>query len=260
VGPSRFERFVVIGDSTAEGVGDPDADGGHRGFGNRLAERIAAHQGVVAYANLAVSGYGAREIKERQLAAALALRPDLTAIMAGMNDLLRASFDPRAIADEIATMQRELVAARSVVLSFTLPDVAHRLVMPPFARFLSRRTRALNAEIRRVSTGVHLIDLATYPVATDPRMWNRDRLHGSPDGHERIAAACAWALGLPDADVRWRDALPPAPPLGVRARLAEDLAWAREYLAPWLWHRARGRPGVEQRRPKRPELRPLSAP
>src|SRR5688500_11934039 len=179
----RFERFVVIGDSTAEGVGDPAADGGHRGFANRVAERIAAVQGSIAYANLAVSGYCAREIKERQLGPALALRPDLAAIMAGMNDLLRARFDARAIADDIAAMQRALIATGCVVLSFTLPDIAHRLVMPPFDRILSRRTRALNAAIRRVSAGVRLIDLAAYRVATDPRMWNRDRLHGSPDGH-----------------------------------------------------------------------------
>jgi hypothetical protein len=37
-----YERFVAIGDSTAEGVGDPDPAGGHRGFADRLAERLAA--------------------------------------------------------------------------------------------------------------------------------------------------------------------------------------------------------------------------
>lgn len=248
----HFERFVVVGDSTAEGIGDPDGAGGHRGFGDRLAERLAA-RGTIHYANLAVSGYVAREIRERQLGAALAMRPDLAAIMAGMNDLLRRRFDARAIGADIAAMQQAFVAAGARVLSFTLPDVAHRLVTPPFARMLSRRTQALNAEIRRVSSGVDLVDLAVYPVATDPRMWNRDRLHGSPLGHERIAAACAWTLGL-DADVAWRDALPPAPPLTLGAKLAEHAAWARTYLAPWLLHRLRGGPGVEQRVAKRPAM------
>ena len=38
----RFERYVAIGDSTVEGLDDPDGRGGHRGWANRLAERIAA--------------------------------------------------------------------------------------------------------------------------------------------------------------------------------------------------------------------------
>ena len=255
----HFERFVVVGDSTAEGVGDPDGNGGHRGFGDRLAARLAAHQGSVHYANLAVSGYIAREIRERQLGPALAMRPDLVAIMAGMNDLLRPRCDARAIGADIAAMQQAFVRAGARVLSFTLPDVAHRLVAPPLSRVLSRRTRALNAEIRRVSGAVDLVDLAAYPVATDPRMWNRDRLHGSPLGHERITAACAWTLGLPGTDVTWRDALPPEAPLTLSAKLADHVTWARTYLAPWLLHRMRGGPGVEQRVAKRPELRVVSS-
>ena len=38
---TRFERYVAIGDSTAEGLDDPDGRGGYRGWANRL-ERFAA--------------------------------------------------------------------------------------------------------------------------------------------------------------------------------------------------------------------------
>ncbi len=252
----RFERFVTLGDSTAEGVGDPGTHG-HRGFADRLAERIAADQGALAYANLAVSGLVTREIKDRQLAPALALRPDLVAIMAGMNDLLRPRFDADAIGADIAEMQRAFTATGCVVLAFTVPDVAHRLVMPPIDRALSRRTRALNAAIRQASTRVLLIDLAAHPIAADPRLWNRDRLHGNALGHERIAAACAQALSLPGAGSWWREPLPALAPTGVAARIAEDLAWGRQYLVPWLWNRVRGRPGVHQRVAKRPALTPI---
>ena len=245
----KFERFVTIGDSTAEGVGDPDPAGGSRGFGDRLAERLAAHQGAIAYANLAVSGYVAREVRERQLEPALAMRPDLVAIMAGMNDLLRPRFDADAIGDDLAAMQDAFAATGCTVFAFTLPDVAHRLAMPPFAQLLSRRVRALDARIRRLSAdrGTHLIDLAAHPMAADPRMWSADRLHGNPESHARIAAACAEALGLPGADGRWREVLPPLPRVSAARRLADDLAWGRRYMAPWLLNRVRGGPGVDQR-------------
>lgn len=47
----HFERYVAIGDSTSEGLDDPDGQGGYRGWSNRLAERIAAQQGSLLYAN-----------------------------------------------------------------------------------------------------------------------------------------------------------------------------------------------------------------
>ena len=252
---SQLARYVAIGDSTAEGYGDPDGNGGYRGFGDRLAERIAAHQGGLLYANLAVRGLGARAIRAGQLEQALAMRPDLATIMAGMNDLLRPRFDADAIAAEIAAMQRALVAGGCAVISFTLPDVAHRLAPPPFATLVSRRTHRLSDAIRAASadTGALLVDLGAYPFAADPRMWTVDRLHASPESHARIAAACAEALALPGADGRWR-----TPPDDARTdRWRDNLAWGRAHLVPWLWNRARGRSAADHHSAKRPALAPV---
>src|ERR1051325_9561305 len=52
-----FDRYVAIGDSTSEGLDDPDGQGGYRGWADRLAERIARSQAEpLLYANLAVRG------------------------------------------------------------------------------------------------------------------------------------------------------------------------------------------------------------
>jgi lysophospholipase L1-like esterase len=90
-----FERYVALGDSTAEGLDDPDGRGGYRGWADRLAERIAAGQGRLLYANLAVRGRNTRRVLEEQLGLALAMRPDLALVVAGTNDLLRPRFDAR---------------------------------------------------------------------------------------------------------------------------------------------------------------------
>ena len=71
----RFERYVAIGDSSTEGWTDPDGAGGLRGWADRLAERIAAIEGRLDYANLGVRGKRTREILDEQLAPALAMRP-----------------------------------------------------------------------------------------------------------------------------------------------------------------------------------------
>jgi len=260
--PRRFDRYVALGDSSTEGLDDPDAAGGYRGWANRLAEHLAAAQGSVAYANLAVRGRCAGQIKDEQLGPALALAPDLATVVAGMNDVLRGGFDPRAVAAEVGAMQRALIAHGSVVISFTLPDIAHRLAITPFARLLSRRTHALNAELRRVSTasGALLLDLASYPLAHDPRLWSRDRLHANSAGHARIAHGLAATLGLAGADDSWLAPLPTLPAVGWRAQLVEHAAWSRDYLAPWLWRRARGRTTGDHRAPKLPTLTAINPP
>src|ERR1700677_4151624 len=53
---SAFERYVAIGDSATEGLGDPVGPGGFRGWADRLAERLAKTNPTVQYANVAVRG------------------------------------------------------------------------------------------------------------------------------------------------------------------------------------------------------------
>lgn len=246
-----FERYVAVGDSSTEGLEDPDGAGGYRGWATRLAERLAAAQGGLLYANLAVRGKLARQIREEQLGPALDLRPDLATVFAGSNDLLERRFDPAAVAEDVAHLQRAFVAAGAVVLTFTLPDLTGVM---PFGRLLSRRVRALNDALRRASalSGARLVDFAAHPVGSDRRMWSEDRFHANAEGHARIAAALAQALGLPGADGAWSRPLPTADPQGRLARWVEDLRWCRRYLLPRARPAAAAAPG-----PKRPRLEPV---
>ncbi len=258
----RFARYVALGDSSTEGLDDPDGAGGYRGWANRLAEHLAAAQGSVAYANLAVRGRCAGQIRDQQLGPALALAPDVATVVGGMNDMLRGGFDARAVAGEVGAMQRALVDRGATVISFTLPDIARRLAPTPLARRLSSRTHALNDELRRVTaaSGALLFDLASYPLAQDPRLWSRDRLHANSAGHARVAAALAYTVGLPGADDAWLASLPDPAPVGWRAQLAEHAAWGRSYLLPWMWRRLRGRTTGDDRGPKLPSLIAVNAP
>jgi lysophospholipase L1-like esterase len=253
----RFERYIAIGDSTVEGLDDPDGRGGYRGWANRLAERIAREQGALQYANLAVRGRKTREVLDEQLGPALAMKPDLAAVVAGTNDILRATFDPEAVARDIERMQRALIEGGATVFSFTLPDLTPVM---PLARPLRNRIRAFARALVEAGarTGAVVIDFTAHPVASDPRLWSEDRLHANSLGHARIAEALAHALSLPGADPGWAAALPEPPPRGLYRALGAELAWGRRYLLPWLWRHARGRSSGDGCRPKRPRLEPLT--
>jgi lysophospholipase L1-like esterase len=250
---SRFERYVAIGDSTTEGLDDPDGHGGYRGWADRLAERVAAEQGSVLYANLGVRGRTTRQIRDQQLAPALAMQPDLATVVSGTNDLLRRHFDALAVAADVEAMQRALIDAGATVITFTLPDLTPVM---PLARIFRRRVERLAEELRRASarSGAILCDLARLEVSTDPRLWSEDRLHANSLGHERIAEALAWHLGMPGSDRAWSEALPDRPRLTVTDRIRTEAAWGRRHLLPWLGRHATGRSSGDGREAKRPEM------
>ena len=258
-GPWR--RYVAIGDSSTEGLDDPAGDGSFHGWANRLAERIArcqAGRGELLYANLGVRGRKTREIRDQQLAPALAMRPDLVTLFSGTNDMVSRSFDLAAVAADLEEMMASVTATGATLLTFTMPDLAPVM---PLARRLAPRLDGLNAAIRAgaARTGTLLVDFAAHPVASDPRLWSPDRLHANSAGHARIAAALAHALGLPDADDSWRLPLPPAAPNSAARRLRDELVWGRDYLVPWLVRHSLGRSSGDHRQAKRPELAPVVA-
>ncbi len=254
----RFERYVAIGDSSTEGLMDGNARSGYRGWSRRLAQRIEAAQGGLLYANLAQRGLTTREIRERQLERALAMRPDLATVFSGTNDVLASRFDVSEFADQSRALQQALRERSATVLTFTLPDLTPLM---PVARFLAPRIVAMNEALRAVcaETGAKLVDFAAHAVATDARLWNEDRIHANPAGHARVAEALADALGLPGSNGAWRQPLPASPEPGAFAVVAREAAWTARHLLPWCvagllgaGRRPMPHPGSQ------PELRPVT--
>ncbi|MFC5007215.1 SGNH/GDSL hydrolase family protein [Dactylosporangium cerinum] len=256
-----FHRYVAIGDSTTEGMDDPDGAGGYRGWADRFARHVAHAQPghPLEYANLAIRGRTTARIRAEQLRPALDLAPDLATVVAGMNDILRGSFDVAGVAGDLFAMQEALVARGATVLTFTLPDP---VPVMPIAKPLRGRVVALNAAIRKAcaDSGAILLDLGAYPVASDPRLWSDDRLHANTAGHERIAAALAHAVGLPGTDDTWTLPLPAAPARRRHEVLRAELAWSRRHLLPWVGRHLRGRSSGDDRFPKRPDPSPVELP
>ena len=62
-------RYVAIGDSTVEGLEDPGPGGVYVGWADRLAHHLSAVHPDLTYANLAIRGLTAREVRQTQLSA-----------------------------------------------------------------------------------------------------------------------------------------------------------------------------------------------
>ncbi|MGV9270935.1 SGNH/GDSL hydrolase family protein [Kitasatospora sp. NPDC003701] len=230
-------RFVALGDSLTEGVGDPVA-GGWRGWAALLAGSLAPPEVGVEFTNLARSGALTTDLTTEQLPAALVLRPRLAAVVVGGNDTLRSGFDIGRTARELDTTLGELSRSGTLVLTACLPDPGALLRLPrPLSRPLARRMRAVNSVVHALSArhrAVHL-HVAELPWTAHRGLLSVDRLHPSAEGHRLIArgfhdllAAAGRPLGpAPAAD-------PVDPPPGAVA----DLWWMATRGTSWVAERS----------------------
>lgn len=186
----RAVRFVALGDSLTEGVGDPVGDG-WRGWAALLADGLA--EGAVEFTNLAVSGAQTRDVLERQTPAGLELCPDLVSVVIGVNDTLRCTFDIHAVAARLDEVYAAFTDRGAVVLTACLPDPGAMLGLPgALARPLARRQRAVNAVVHALSDrygAVHL-HASEGTWLTDRALWSADRLHPGERGHRQLAVRC----------------------------------------------------------------------
>jgi lysophospholipase L1-like esterase len=252
-----FARYVALGDSSTEGLEDPGEGDRHRGWADRLALHVAqAQDAPLLYANLAIRGRKTREVREEQLATALAMRPDLATVFAGTNDIIRSKYDAAQVMADLRAMHVALRDVGATVLTITMPDLSE---LAPFAKRARPRLLAFNDAVRALcaETGTLLLDVAQYADACDPRLWHPDRLHANAEGHRRIAAGLASRLGLPGFGDDWSAPLPPQARRSAVGRVRDDVEWAARYLAPWLLRRLTGRSSGDGVTAKRPTLQPI---
>ena len=210
-------RFAALGDSVTSGYGDPMPGGGWRGWAVLLNEALRPTE----FHNLAVSGARVADVADRQLPAALALRPTLASVLVGMNDTLRGDFDARALGRSLTDMVAQLTDRGATVLTARLPDPGRMFSLPgAIARPLDRRMRALNDELDEIATAFRTIHIDLASVPEERTNWSVDRLHPSERGHRLLAYRFAVALrdaGHPVGTLPGLEATNPEPTLAQRA-------------------------------------------
>jgi lysophospholipase L1-like esterase len=242
-----------VGDSFTEGLDDPYDDGAsYRGWADLVATALAARRGEFAYANLAIRGRLFGRIVAEQVPSALAMGADLVSFAGGVNDVLRRSFDPAALAARFDATVGSIRATGADVVLFRFAD---GIVQLPGQRLIGPRVAALNRTVLEAADrhGAVVADLAGDDEFHNPALWSLDRLHLCAAGHQRVAAHVLTALGV-DPDPAWWETPPyPAPRRWLAARSA-DLAWAGRHLAPWVKRRLTGRSSGDGLAAKRPTL------
>jgi lysophospholipase L1-like esterase len=252
-----FHRYVALGDSFTEGVGDidPSLPNGVRGWADRVAEVLAAHARArgkeFGYANLAIRGRKLDGVLDEQLEPAIAMRPDLITIYAGANDILRPQVDIDGMIARYDQALGRLARTGAALVVFTAFDPGGS------ATFRMTRGRfAVYNELLRWSVEAHgatVVDFWRMREYRDWRLWDPDRMHLGPAGHQVMAIEVLNRLGVPH-DLRPLSLDDNADPDRPAMRNRD---WARKHLAPWLLRRARKQSSGDELRPRRATLSPL---
>ncbi len=250
-----WTRYVAIGDSFTEGIGDPNpqSPGGHRGWADRVAEELARTRDGFAYANLAIRGRLLNKIIEEQLEPAIELHPDLITICAGGNDVIRPGGDPDKLAEKMDAAVGRLVSSGATVVLFTGPDLG----ATPVIGSVRGRVAVYNENLRTVAArhDAVIADMWALRQLSNREMWAPDRLHFSPLGHHTIAAMVLETLAVPHTLEPLEPK--PMPVKNWRTARTEDLTWAREYFMPWVVRRVRHQSSGDGISAKRPDAGPM---
>ncbi|MBW8766469.1 MAG: SGNH/GDSL hydrolase family protein, partial [Geodermatophilales bacterium] len=228
--------FAVLGDSSAVGLGVERAS---ETPGVLIAAALAElAERPVRLVRLAVSGSESREL-DVQVEQALAVKPDVTLIMIGANDVTSRTRPSEAVR-HLAVAVRRLSAIGSEVVVGTCPDLGTiRPIFQPLRTVARRWSRQLAAAqtIAVVEAGGRTVSLGSVlgpTFASDHTLFSNDEFHPSAAGY--AAAAAVILPSVADALGVW----PAAADCGLRARRRDTVRPVARAAA-----RAANRPGTE---------------
>jgi len=193
-----WRRFAVLGDSVAEGIGDPVPGYSPLPWCDRIAAELRAHEPDLAYLNLGRRDLRAAEVHEQQLAAALRFRPDLALVACGANDAMAISYRPGRVDAALTAIVSALQDSGALVLTVGIFDISKAPCFTGKIRALmATRMQALSSQIAELSRRLGTIHINCYrhPLEGDPAMYAADGLHGNMRSHQIFAAVAIRLLG-----------------------------------------------------------------
>ncbi|MGW5673270.1 SGNH/GDSL hydrolase family protein [Micromonospora sp. NPDC003776] len=193
-----WRRFVVLGDSVAEGMCEPVDGYPDLQWADRIAAELRAVHPGLAYLNLGRRGLRAHEVRAEQLDRALAFAPDLALVVCGGNDAFRSGYDPDAVDAELTAMITALRDAGADLITVGMFDVSHSPAVPAALRAgLGERMRVLSARTAGLAErlGTLHVHLTDHPMVADPSLYSSDGRHGSARSDAIAAAETLRVLG-----------------------------------------------------------------
>ena len=186
-GIHMWKRFVAIGDSFTEGIGDEVEGIALKSWVDHFVQLCVND---IEYANFAKRGLVTQEIRSQQLEKALTFNADLVSLIAGANDVLKGRWNHNAYKNDMEFMINTLSKTGADIMIANLPDFTVRL---PFAsekkQIIKEQLLEANDVIRSLSREykLHNVDFWSHPLVNDNTLWSKDLIHPNSKGYVKVA-------------------------------------------------------------------------
>ncbi|WP_329110233.1 SGNH/GDSL hydrolase family protein [Micromonospora sp. NBC_01699] len=182
-----WRRFLVLGDSIAEGMGEPSPGYADLTWFERVRRVLGVAQPDLELLNLARRDLRAAAVGSEQLPVGLAFAPDLAVVVAGGNDVLGRVFDADAVEAELDKIVAGLTGIGATVVLVTLMDIVR--AVPQLAGGPMERLPILNDRIRAVAQrhDALVLDAFVHPMCGDRDVYSADFKHPTMRGHAILA-------------------------------------------------------------------------
>ena len=163
----------------------------------RVARDLAATRPGFELHNLGWRDLRAAQVRDTQLAQALAIEPDLVSIAAGPNDLLDPELSRERLERDLEPIYAAFAAGGAFVFTFTYMNLPGSGLLPEEgSSWLSERMGVLHAAVRALAErhGALLIDLFDDPRSANPDFFSADLKHANAAGQEYVAEQTLLAL------------------------------------------------------------------
>jgi GDSL-like Lipase/Acylhydrolase family len=193
-----WKRFAVIGDSIAEGLGEPLDGYPDEPWGDRIAAELTRHQPELVYLNLGKSMTRTTTVRTDQLPEALAFSPDLVLAACGSADMLLPGYDPARVERELRAIVSAFLDQGCDVITVGIFDGSYAQNIPKLF-MTSRRMRIheMSTRTRKVAEDLQTmhVELTWHPASQDANIYSSDPRHGTMRGHAIAAAETIRVLG-----------------------------------------------------------------
>ncbi|WP_439022738.1 SGNH/GDSL hydrolase family protein [Bacillus thuringiensis] len=198
-GIHMWKRFVAIGDSFTEGIGDEVEGIALKSWVDHFVQLCVND---IEYVNFAKRGLVTKEIRSQQLEKALTFKPDLVSLIAGANDVLKGRWNHQAYKNDMEFMIDKLSKTDADIIIANLPDFTVRL---PFSsekkQVIQEQLLEANDVIRSLSREykLHHIDFWNHQLVTDNTLWSTDLIHPNSKGYVKVAELIFNSLPVHDS-------------------------------------------------------------
>jgi lysophospholipase L1-like esterase len=179
-----WRRYVAIGDSLTEGLGDPVEGYPNIAWVASIGQAFKQLHPDFAFLNLGKRYLTARQVRETQLQPALDFEPDLATVLAGGNDL-GDPFDPEGIEREVDAMVAALTDTGATVFMLSMPNIVRSGRYPEkLAAILGPRIAAHREIVVRIAERHDAVyfDYFNHPSCDDPTIASDDLMHPNKRG------------------------------------------------------------------------------